>query len=84
MSWFNPKAFAAGALSELNEIIDTNFDEAKAYEEEQRELFKTSKIEIGRRRGIVGGLVSVARKLGDMGVSKQPYKQHTLLALRDC
>ena len=70
MSWFNPKAFAAGALSELNEIIDTNFDEAKAYEEEQRELFKTSKIEIGRRRGIVGGLVSVARKLGDMGVSK--------------
>jgi len=70
MSWFNPKAFAAGALGELNNIIDTNFDEAKAYEEEQRELFKTSKIEIGRRRGIVGGLVSVARKLGDMGVSK--------------
>ena len=70
MSWFNPKAFAAGALSELNEIIDTNFDEAKAYEEEQRDLFKTSKIEIGRRRGIVTGLVSVARKLGDMGVSK--------------
>ena len=70
MSWFNPKAFAAGALSELNEIIDTNFDEAKAYEEEQRELFKTSKIEIGRRRGIVGGLVSVATQLGNMGVSK--------------
>jgi len=70
MSWFNPKAFAAGALGELNNIIDTNFEEAKTYEEEQRELFKSSKIEIGRRRSIVGGLVTVAKKLGDMGVSK--------------
>jgi len=70
MSWFNPKAFAAGALGELNNIIDTNFEEAKTYEEEQRELFKSSKVEIGRRRSIVGGLVGVANKLSDMGVSK--------------
>ena len=70
MSWFNPKAFAAGALGELNNIIDTNFEEAKTYEEEQRELFKSSKIEIGRRRSIVDGLVSVSTKLSDMGVSK--------------
>ena len=70
MSWFNPKAFAAGALGELNNIIDTNFEEAKTYEEEQRELFKSSKVEIGRRRSIVGGLVGVATKLSDMGVSK--------------
>jgi len=70
MSWFNPKAFAAGALGELNNIIDTNFEEAKTYEDEQRELFKSSKVEIGRRRSIVNGLVSVSTKLSDMGVSK--------------
>ena len=72
MSWFNPKAFAAGALKELDNIVETNFEEAKKYEEQQRELFKNSKLEIQRRNSIVGGLLGVATELEQTyGVSKE-------------
>lgn len=70
MSWFNPKAFAAGALGEVASGMTRREEEARKYEEEQRELAKESRIEIGRRRSIVGALVSEARRLESLGVSK--------------
>jgi len=70
MSWFNPKAFAAGALGELASGMTRREEEARKYEEEQRELAKESRSEIGRRRSIVGALVSEARRLESLGVSK--------------
>ena len=69
MSWFNPKAFAAGALKELEDIVDTNIEEAKTYEEEQRELFKTNRKTIDQRRRLVDGYVGVAEQLSDLGAS---------------
>ena len=69
MSWFNPKAFAAGALKELEDIVDTNIEEAKTYEEEQRELFKTNRKTIDQRRRLVDGYIGVAEQLSDLGAS---------------
>ena len=69
MSWFNPKAFAAGALKELENIVDTNIEEAKTYEEEQRELFKTNRKTIEQRRRLVDGYESIANRLSDLGAS---------------
>ena len=69
MSWFNPKAFAAGALTELEDIVDTNFEEAKAYEEEQRELFKSNKKTIDQRRRLVNGYIGIANELSTLGAS---------------
>ena len=69
MSWFNPKAFAAGALKELENIVDTNIEEAKTYEEEQRELFKTNKKTIEQRRRLVDAYETVANELRELGAS---------------
>ena len=70
MSWFNAKAFAAGALGELSKQIDINTEEAKVYEEEQRELAKSSRRTISQRRSVVNTLVSEAKRLQSMGASK--------------
>ena len=70
MSWFNAKSFAEGALTELNKQIDINTEEAKTYEEEQRELAKTSRRTISQRRGVVNTLVGVAKELEKLGASK--------------
>ena len=69
MSWFNPKAFAAGALKELENIVDTNIEEAKTYEEEQRELFKTNRKTIEQRRRLVDAYEGVANELRELGAS---------------
>ena len=70
MSWFNAKAFATGAIEELSDKIDRNVDEAKTYEDEQREIAKQSRRTISQRRGVVNVLVSEAKRLESLGVSK--------------
>jgi len=67
---FNPQAFAAGALGEVEEGMTRREEEARKYEEEQRELAKQSRAEIQRRRSVVGSLVSEARRLESLGVTK--------------
>ena len=67
---FNPQAFAAGALGEVEEGMARREEEARKYEEEQRELAKQSRAEIQRRRSVVGSLVSEARRLESLGVTK--------------
>ena len=69
MSWFNPKAFAAGALSELEGIIDKNVTESTAYEANQREIYKTNKQTIAKRRQLVTAYQSVANQLKGFGVT---------------
>lgn len=67
---FNPQAFAAGALGEVERGMTRREEEARKYEEEQRELAKQSRAEIQRRRSVVGSLVSEARRLEALGVTK--------------
>ena len=67
---FNPQAFAAGALGEVERGMTRREEEARKYEEEQRELAKQSRAEIQRRRSVVGSLVSEARRLESLGVTK--------------
>jgi len=67
---FNPQAFAAGALGEVEEGMTRREEEARKYEEEQRQLAKQSRAEIQRRRSVVGSLVSEARRLESLGVTK--------------
>lgn len=67
---FNPQAFAAGALGEVERGMTRREEEARKYEEEQRELAKQSRAEIQRRRSIVSSLVSEARRLESLGVTK--------------
>ena len=74
MSWFNPKAFAAGALSELEGIIDKNVDEGKVYEDQQRALFNNSKITIDKRRRLVNGHLAIANELADLGASSSQIR----------
>ena len=70
MGWFNAQAFAAGALGELEKGMTRREDEARKYEDEQRELAKESRSEIMRRRSVVSSLVSEAKRLESLGVSK--------------
>jgi len=67
---FNARSFAEGALTELSKQIDINTEEAKTYEEEQRELAKVSRRTISQRRGVVSTLVGVAKKLEKLGATK--------------
>ena len=67
---FNPQAFAAGALGEVERGMTRREEEARKYEEEQRELAKHSRAQIQRRRSVVGSLVSEARRLESLGVTK--------------
>ena len=67
---FNARSFAKGALTELSKQIDINTEEAKTYEEEQRELAKVSRRTISQRRGVVSTLVGVAKKLEKLGATK--------------
>ena len=67
---FNPQAFAAGALGEVERGMTRREEEARKYEEDQRELAKQSRAEIQRRRSVVGSLVSEARRLESLGVTK--------------
>ena len=67
---FNPQAFAAGALGEVERGMTRREEEARKYEEEQRELAKQSRAEIQRRRSVVSSLVSEARRLESLGVTK--------------
>ena len=67
---FNPQAFAAGALGEVERDMTRREEEARKYEEDQRELAKQSRAEIQRRRSVVGSLVSEARRLESLGVTK--------------
>ena len=70
MGWFNAQAFAAGALGELEKGMTRREDEARKYEDDQRELAKESRSEIMRRRSVVSSLVSEAKRLESLGVSK--------------
>jgi len=67
---FNARSFAKGALTELSKQIDINTEEAKTYEEEQRELAKVSRRTISQRRGVVSTLVGEAKKLEKLGATK--------------
>jgi len=71
MSWFNPLAFAAGALGEVEKLMDRNEEEARKFEDEQRELSTQSRKEIARRRSIVDKLVSESKRLEALGVTKE-------------
>ena len=68
------QAFAKGFLDRSQIIMDENSEEAKEYEKRQRELADRNVGVIGKRRSTATAVLSAAKGLSNLGVSKDVIK----------
>jgi len=68
------QAFAKGFLDRSQVIMDENSDEAKEYEKRQRELADRNLGVISKRRNTATAVLSAAKGLSNLGVSKAVIK----------